>query len=184
MYSLNVPVPGNVARVAATVAREIPQARARARGEHTLVVKRLTDDGAGARGDVPYRSHPQSHRTYNRLETRAREAVRGQPPFELRVDGIDYFEKPTSGPGPVVYLSVESRGLEALHDRLLEVFAPVDGLEGDAYVPHVTIARGGTREAARRLAQQDIDPITWTASELVFWDGERGQPVSRLSLPA
>lgn len=176
MYSLNVPVPADVARLAATVARELPRARARARDEHTLVVKRLTSDRTGRR--------PADDVAYSRLETRAREALRGQPSFELRVDGIDYFAEPATGTAPVVYLSVESSELESLHDRLVGTFEPVDGLEGDEYVPHVTVARGGSIETARRIADREIDPITWTTSELVFWDGKHNQPISTLSLPA
>lgn len=178
MYSLNVPVPADVARLAATVAQELPCARARGRGEHTLVVKRLTSDRAGGSG------RPADDFAYSRLETRAREALRGQPSFELRVGGIDYFAEPTTGTAPVVYLSVESSALESLHDRLVGTFEPVDGLEGDGYVPHVTVARGGSIETARRVANREIDPITWSVSELVFWDGEHNQPISTLSLPA
>lgn len=72
----------------------------------------------------------------------------------------------------------------ALHDRLCEEFEPIEGIEGEAYVPHVTIARGGERAAARRLAERSIDPLSWPVEELVCFDSERGQPASRLSLPA
>ena len=178
MYSLNVPVPAEVARLAATVARELPNARARTRGEHTLVVKRLTSDRSGTTGGSADRV------TYDRLETRAREVLHGQPPFEIRIDGVDYFAEPATGTAPVVYLSVASGELESLHDRLAGTFEPVDGLEGDEYVPHVTVARGGAIETARRVADREIDPITWTVSQLVFWDGEHNQPISTLSLPA
>lgn len=169
MYSLNVPLPSSMTRLAGRLARDLPRARARPRGEHTLVVKRLGD------GD---------HAAYARLEARAREAVAGTAPFEARVTGIDCFETAVTGPSPVVYLAVESPELRALHERLCGEFDAVEGMEGDAYVPHVTIARGGDPAAARRLVERDVEPVEWAVEELVCFDADRGQWVSRLSLPA
>ena len=169
MYSLNVPVPAAVARLASDLARELPDARARVRGEHTLLLKRLR---AGT--DTPY----------SQLEARARDVLRGQAPFELRVPEVGLFREAASGPSPVVYLAVESPELHGVHRTLATAFDPVEEVEGENYVPHVTIARGGSPDRAERLAGRSIEPITWTATELVFWDAEREQPVSRLSLPA
>ncbi len=169
MYSLNVPVPSRVARLATRIARDCPRARSRGRGKHTLVLKRLGD------GD---------QRTYARLEARVREALGGQAPFEVRIGSVGYFAEAASGPSPVVYLAVRSRAIESIHDRLVGPFDPATGIEGDEYVPHVTIARGGSLESARRVATREIDPISWTVSELVFWDGRRGHPITTLSLPA
>jgi len=169
VYSLNVPLPSSVTRLAARLARELPRARARPRGEHTLVCKRLGD------GD---------HAAYARLEARARDALAGAAPFEARITGVGRFETAATGPSPVVYLAVESPELGALHDRLCGEFDAVEGMEGDAYVPHVTIARGGDADAARRLVERDIEPIAWAVDSLSFFDAERGQSVSRLSLPA
>lgn len=169
MYSLNVPLPSSVTRLAGRLAHEIPQARARPRGEHTLVVKRLGD------GD---------HAAYARLEARARDALAGTAPFEARITGVDCFETAVTGPSPVVYLAVESPALRALHDRLCDEFDAVEGLEGEDYVPHVTIARGGDPAAARRLVEREIDPVEWAVEALACFDAERGQSVSRVSLPA
>jgi len=169
VYSLNVPVPAAVARLASDLASNLPAARARPRGEHTLVVKRL---GEGA------------HTPYPRLEARVRDLLAGQQAFEARVAGVGLFRDPPAGSGPVVYLRIESPPLVALHRRLLPAFDPVEGMEGDAYVPHVTVARSGSLDRAERLADRPVDPITWDVTELVFWDGEHSQPVSRLSLPA
>lgn len=168
MYSLNVPVPGRVARIASDLARDLPEARARTRGEHTLGVKRLGTD------EVPY----------NRLEAKVRDMLAGQPAFELQVTDVDYFSDPPTGSAPVVHLVVESQGLIALHERLAQEFEPRAGIEGDEYNPHVTVARGGRFETAKRVTEQDIDPIRWTVSELVFWDATHSQPVSSISLPA
>ncbi|WP_135664966.1 2'-5' RNA ligase family protein [Halorhabdus rudnickae] len=167
MYSLNVPVPSSVARLASELAREVPRARERTRGEHTLVLKRLGQD-----------------RSVPRLTARLREYLDGQPAFEARVTGIDHFAEATSGPSPVVYLAVESPELRRIHERLLEVFPPVEGMEGDGYVPHVTIARGGDRESMARLTERSIEPITWTVTRLTVRDARRGEPASSVSLPA
>ncbi|WP_436902271.1 2'-5' RNA ligase family protein [Halovenus halobia] len=169
MYSLNVPVPTRVASAASEVARELPQARIRNRGEHTLGVKRLASD---------------QNAQYSRIEAQTRELLRGQPPFEARISEIGVFENPPVGTAPVVHFVVESPELLALHDRLVERFGIVDEeIEGNNYSPHVTIARGGSREMAERVAG-DIEPINWSVTELIFWDATHNQPVSTVSLPA
>ena len=169
MYSLNVPVPTRVASAASEVARELPQARIRNRGEHTLGVKRLASD-QGAQ--------------YSRIEARTRELLAGQPPFEAQISEIGVFENPPVGTAPVVHFVVESPELRALHDRLVEQFGIVDGeIEGENYSPHVTIARGGSIEMAERVAG-DIEPVNWSVTELIFWDATHDQSVSTVSLPA
>ena len=168
MYSLNVPLPSEVARRAGEIARQLPQATPRERGEHTLLAKRL---GSGQAAE------------YNRYEAAAREVLAGTAPFALRIDRIDCFAEAAAGPSPVVYLGVDSPGLVAVHDRLCDRFDPQPDLGGDDYVPHVTIARGGSIEAARTVCGP-IDPIEWTAEALEFYDAERGLAASRLSLPA
>jgi 2'-5' RNA ligase len=164
VYSLNVPVPARVATLAADCARELPNSRARPRDEHTLGVKRL--------GDGPYAP----------IEARVRELLADQQPFELRVVELRQFRDPPIGSAPVVYLAVESDGLRRTHERLLESFPPAEGIEDNGYDPHVTVARGGSPEAAERLLEREIEPISWTASELCFWDASTREPVSTLSL--
>ena len=168
MYSLNVPLPSAVARRAGEIARDLPGATPRERGEHTLLAKRL------GRGD---------RAAYNRYEAAAREVLAGTAPFAVRVDRVDVFEAAVTGTSPVVYLAVESPGLIDVHQRLCERFEPLEDLGGEDYVPHVTVARGGSVEAAT-AACGPIEPIEWTAETLEFYDAERGVPVSRLSLPA
>jgi len=169
VYSLNVPLPSDVSALASELARDLPGARARTRGDHTLVDKRL---GTGDRA------------AFQRLAARARDALAGTPAFAARVARVDYFPEPATGAAPVVYLAVDSPGLAQLHAALCEQFDPVDGIEGDDYTPHVTIARGGSVEAATRLTERDIEPVEWDVTELVFWDAERGQQAGRISLPA
>jgi 2'-5' RNA ligase len=170
VYSLNVPVPADVARLASDLARELPGARARPRGEHTLVCKRLE----------PGRGPDALHR----LDARLREALVGTPPFAARVARIAQFPEAVTGPSPVVYLAVESPGLRETHDRLCAAFEPVDGLEGNEYTPHVTVARGGSPERADELCERELDPVEWTVDELQLYDPRRHQPVRTLSLPA
>lgn len=169
MYSLNVPPPSEVTALASRLARDLPGARARARGEHTLVVKRL---GADDRAE------------FQRVAARVREALAGTPTFQVRVTDVDYFEDAVEGTSLVVYLAVESPHLRRLHERLCEVIDPVPDLEGEGYVPHVTVARGGSVDAAERLADRDVSPVEWTVSELLFWDAERSLPAGTVSLPA
>jgi len=178
VYSLNVPVPPAVERLAADLHPKLAPFD-RIRDRHTLVCKRFeADEGE-----------------YDRLRERLRVALSSTPAFEARITGIDAFETPTHGPGPVVYLAVESPGLHDLHRRLVAVFGAVDDdLEGEAYVPHVTLARegGGVSErtlphgdasAVDRLRAVDVDPITWTVSELHLWSRARREAAWTVSLP-
>jgi 2'-5' RNA ligase len=178
VYSLNVPVPPAAERLAADLHPQLV-AFDRIRDRHTLVCKRFEADEAD----------------YDRLRERLRVALSPTPAFEARITGIDAFETPTHGPGPVVYLAVESPGLHDLHRRLVASFGAVhDDLEGPAYVPHVTLARGGGEasgtpsspgdaSAVERLRAVDIDPITWTVSELHLWSRARREAVWTVSLP-
>ena len=159
MYSLNAPVPAPVARLASGLAADLLDASVRQR--HTLVVKRLGEDDPGGLADA------------------ARAVVAGTDPFPARVTGVGIFRDPPSGAGPVAYLSVESPGLRRLHRRLCERFDPVEGLEGDDYVPHVTVARGGD---ADRLAGSEAD-AAWTVDRLHVWSGDYDEPVESIALP-
>jgi len=167
VYSLNVPVPGVVERLAADLhPRLTPFDRIRDR--HTLVCKRFEADEAAS----------------DHLRDRLRRALSPTPAFEARITGIDAFETPTRGSAPVVYLDVESPGLHDLHRRLVETFGAVhDDLEGEGYVPHVTLARGDGGDALDDLRRLDVDPVTWTVSELILWSRARRETVWRVSLP-
>ncbi|EMA40219.1 2'-5' RNA ligase family protein [Halococcus hamelinensis] len=165
MYSLNAPVPGEVKRLAAELQPRL-MAFERIRERHSLLVKRFESE---------------DHR---RLSKRVHRALAGAPAVEARITTIESFDDPVRGPGPVVYLAVESPGLVGIHDRLVERFDAVPDLEGSGYVPHVTLARGGSTEAAEALRDVDIDPIEWVVPELVVYDAVHRERVSRVSLPA
>jgi 2'-5' RNA ligase len=159
VYSLNAPVPTAVARLASGLAADLLDATVRER--HTLVVKRLGDGDPGA------------------LARDVREFVAGTAPFEARVTGVGGFDDPPTGAAPVAYLRVESPSLQRLHRRLCERFGTVDDLEGDDYVPHVTVARGGD---AARLVGRDAD-VEWTIDRLLVWSGRYDEPVEEIALP-
>jgi 2'-5' RNA ligase len=170
VYSLNVPVPGRVERIATALHPRLV-AFERVRERRSLVVKRFESDEYG-RDD------------YHRLAERVHRVLAGSPAFEARVAGIDCFEEPVRGPGPVVYLAVESAELSALHHRLVDAFGAIAALEGAAYVPHVTLARGGSVERAQALASREIDSVAWTVSELQLWDATHREVAGTVSLPA
>ncbi|WP_224270583.1 2'-5' RNA ligase family protein [Haloprofundus salinisoli] len=162
-YSLNVPVPGTVERLADEL---YPQLTAfdTVRNRHTLVVKRF------------------ENQPYDRLREALRLPLANEPTFEARIAGVDTFERPTRGDGPVVYLAVDSSGLLALHDRLVDRFGEIEGLEGDDYVPHVTLARGGSPSAVDALRDAEFDPVAWTVSELDVWSAEYREVVGTIPL--
>ncbi|MFB6119266.1 2'-5' RNA ligase family protein [Halosegnis sp.] len=161
MYSVNVPVPGEVVRLARGLAAELVTATPR-RG-HSLVAKRLPDD------------------RFATMARQARETLAGTAPFAARVTGVDVFREPPTGPAPVAYLAIESPGLERVHRRLCETFDPVEGFEGDEYDPHVTIARGGD---AADLLGREVESYEWTVERLALWHPGKELTVESISLPA
>jgi len=165
VYSLNVPVPGRVARLASDLFPYLAPFD-RVRDRHTLVCKRFED------ADL------------DRLREQLRRALAGQPAFEARVTDIRFFEEPPRGAAPVVYLAVESPGLLDLHRALADEFGAIEGIEGDDYVPHVTLARGGSVADARAVASQPLDPVEWTVSQLDVYDSSFRETAGSISLPA
>ncbi|AUX10881.1 phosphoesterase [Halalkaliarchaeum desulfuricum] len=198
MFSLNVPLPSAVDRLAERLRPELDRFD-RIRERRTLVCKRL---GVDVLSD-PHRP-PEKDAALSELRSELRPLVRGTGPFRVEITGIDAFPKPTAGPGPVVYLAVESEPLIRLHWRLVRAFGGVEGIEGDAYVPHVTLARGiengsngfspGSNEFARhggpdverelerlRSAAGEIH-VEWQVDELELWDPEFREAAGRIRL--
>ncbi len=167
LLSVNVPIGGGVKRVISELHPEL-MVFDQVRDWHTLVCKRFEQDVTGS---------------IDAVETEVRMALRGTQPFGVQVTGIGMFSEPVSGSAPVVYLEVESAGLEKVHLALTDTFGAVPELEGASYVPHITIARGGTEEAAVALLQRDVDPISWTVNEIWLWDGRYGEQIRAISLP-
>lgn len=177
MFSLNVPVPGVIQRLTSDLQPRLLDFE-RVRDDHTLVIKRFPEEELAD-------GRPQ-HQLAT-LQERLRPAVSGLPAVEAKIAGIDVFEQPPRGDGPVVYLRVESPGLQRIHETLTDAFGVIDGLEGDDYTPHVTLARGGSTAAAaaaEQLREREVEPVTWTVSELVIWDARHRKPAARFGLPA
>ncbi|MFB6136949.1 MAG: 2'-5' RNA ligase family protein [Halobacteriaceae archaeon] len=171
MYSVNTPLPPAVEALVAELQPAL--AGYDRREDPTLLVKRLDPEGRTAAGIDPF----------PRLVERVRSALDGAPACEAKVTGVDAFADPPAGPAPVVYLVVESPGLHALHERLVDAFSAVHGIEGSGYTPHVTLGRGGDPAVARDLAARDLEPVTWTVDEMVLYDARHGEPVRRFPLP-
>ena len=159
MYSVNVPVPGEIVRLARGLASECLTATAR-RG-HSLVVKRLPDERR------------------QEMTAAVRSVLDGVGPFEVQIDRIELFRQPPTGTAPVAYLAVESPELESLHRDLCAAFDPVEGFEGSEYDPHVTIARGGD---AATLLGREIESRTWTVDRLSVWHPGREMAVESIAL--
>ncbi|MFO7832878.1 MAG: 2'-5' RNA ligase family protein [Halohasta sp.] len=174
MFSLNVPVPGQVARLAAELHPQLIGFDSQ-REEYTLVAKRFDESMFRA-------SQPDVQLAT--LQQQLPGELAGTPAFEAAVREVDFFAEPARGDGPVIYLTVESPGLRELHGTLVDAYGPVEGLEGVDYVPHVTLARGGSVADAERVAEVRVEGVSWTVSELLIWDSRYREGVSRYSLPA
>jgi 2'-5' RNA ligase len=164
VYSLAVSVPGELKRLASDLFPELV-AFERVRRDHSLLVKRFEN------GD----------RSLGGLRAILEPVMRGIEPFRVRTTGIECFERPVRGSSPVVYLAVESPGLDDLHHRLVEFDRPVADLEGSDYTPHVTLARGGASERAQDLVARDIEEIEWTVSELQLEGKDGSRATIRLA---
>ena len=169
-----MPVPPVVRRLANRLEPALTPFRS-IRDRPTLVVKRF--DGRRSRGEI---------------EGVAREVLAGVAPFDARVTAVDAFTDPPTGAAPVVYLAIESPGLRRLHERLVDRVGAVSGIEGAAYAPHVTLARGvpdtaaddvdRTETALRRLRHRGIEQVSWTIDTLGVWNREYAEIVTRFPL--
>jgi hypothetical protein len=178
VFSLNVPLPPGVERLATDLHPKL-SGFDRVRERRTLVCKRFgvadvrsgEGEGGGREGN---RDAPPREEALDRLRERLRRPLSGTDPFEVAVTRIDTFDAPRSGSRPVVYLAVESDELVRLHRRLCASFGAVEGIEGDDYVPHVTLARGGEPEpgAVAGLVDAEFDPVRWRVHALDVWDPE------------
>jgi hypothetical protein len=175
VFSLNVPLPPAVERLATDLHPKL-SGFDRMRERRTLVCKRFgvadvrSEENEGAEPpDAPNRTD-----ALDRLRERLRPALAATDPLEVAVTGVDVFDALRSGSRPVVYLAVESDGLVRVHRRLCDAFGAVEGIEGDEYVPHITLARGGNPEpgVVADLVDADFDPIRWRVHALDVWDPE------------
>ena len=182
MFSLNVPLPPAVDRLAADLHPKLTGFD-RVRDRHTLVCKRFgvadVRSGEGGEEEVTPRE-----KALGRLRERLRRPLAGTEPFEVAATGVDVFDAPRSGSRPVVYLAVESDELIRLHRRLCDAFGAIEGIEGDEYAPHITLARGGNPEpgAVADLVAAKFDPIRWRVHALDVWDPEYREVTATVDL--
>ena len=183
MFSLNVPLPPAVENIAADLHPKLTGFK-RLRERQTLVCKRFGVDDVSS--GEPDRPRPTKSQAVETLYTDLRGLLSGTVPVEVAVTGIDTFDTPVSGAGPVVYLTVESDELVRLHRRLCAAYDAIDGIEGDDYVPHVTLARGGepeaVREAVTRIRGVDIESIRWRVHALDLYDPEFREVAATIEL--
>jgi hypothetical protein len=197
VFSLNVPLPPAVGRLAADLHPKL-SGFDRVRDRHTLVCKRLgvedvpdrvAGGGRSDRGGSPGAA-PGGGPTVPKDEALAalREDLRpflsGTDPFDVAVTGVDVFDAPASGSRPVVYLAVESDGLVRIHHRLCAAYGAIEGIEGEDFVPHVTLARGGNPEpgTVADLVAGEFDPIRWRVHALDLYDPEFREVAATIEL--
>ena len=189
MFSLNVPLPPSVRRLARDLHPK-PSGFDRVRERHTLVCKRFgVDDVPGAgrgseSGGEPNASNPLKPDALAALRDDLYPLLAGIDPFDVAVTGIDTFDAPASGSRPVVYLAVESDGLLRLHRRLCATYGAIEGIEGDAFVPHITLARGGNPEpgVVADLVADEFEPIRWRVHALDLYDPEFREVAATIDL--
>ena len=192
MFSLNVPLPPAVDRIGHQLA-DGPAPLGRLRTRHTLVCKRFADGDVPDAAEVPGVADaadstdpppPPREAALKRLCVPLRAQLASTEPFSLALTGVDAFETPASGAGPVVYLAVESPPLVRLHRRLCTTFGAADGVEGDSYVPHVTLARGTDPASVRDALDVDLEtmPIRWRVDALTVYDAKFREVAATLEL--
>lgn len=151
MYSLNVPLPGEVRRLGRSFHPVLGSA---ARETYTLLVKRL---------DTTDTERPV-------VEKRVRRVLDDVTPFSITVTHVSAFDDPTTGTGTVLYLAIDSPTLHDIHETLCDVVPPAADVEGPEYTPHITIGRTTDIDRIDSVRTRDIDPVGWTVTTLTFYD--------------
>jgi len=84
----------------------------------------------------------------------------------------------------VLYLIVESDALVRVHRRLCAAYGAIEGIEGDDFVPHVTLARGGNPGpgVVADLVTADFEPIRWRVHALDLYDPEFREVAATIDL--
>ena len=154
MWSLNVSIPQNIVRAIEEITlgvkgwEEICE-------EPTLVIKRFE------------KKDLDGH-----VKSEIRFLLENVEPFGIEIGNLERFDVAERGSSPVLYLEVKSPEVKALHENLVDVFGSVEGIEGENYIPHITIARGGSGDYIE-FSGLSCD-TGWIVEMLEFWDrGER-----------
>ena len=191
MFSLNVPLPPAVGDLAGDLHPKL-SGFDRVRDRHTLVCKRLgveavpdrVDDGESNREREGGELSPPKPDAVAALREDLRPLLSGTAPFEVAVTGVDVFDAPVSGSRPVVYLAVESDALVRLHHRLCAAYGAIEGIEGDEFVPHVTLARGGNPDpgVVADLVSREFEPVRWRVHAIEMYDPEFREVAATIDL--
>ncbi|HIJ12598.1 MAG TPA: 2'-5' RNA ligase family protein [Halobacteriales archaeon] len=162
MWSLNVSIPQGIVRAIG----EITPVLGRGEGiveEPTLVIKRFEKEDLDGH-----------------IESEIKFLLENVEPFIVEIGNLEMFEVADRGTSPVRYIEVKSIGIKVLHETLVSVFGCVKGVEGENYIPHITIARGS---GAKNLDFSDFSgPIQWTANTLEFWDRDKRKRKNKVIL--
>ncbi|MFC7325142.1 2'-5' RNA ligase family protein [Halorubrum rutilum] len=191
MFSLNVPLPPAIGDFAADLHPKL-SGFDRVRDRHTLVCKRLgveavpdrvdgNGSSSGRDGGAPSPPKPDALAA---LREDLRPLLSGTGPFDAAATEVDVFDAPASGSRPVVYLAVESDALVRLHHRLCAAYDAIEGIEGDDFVPHVTLARGGNPDpgVVADLVNREFEPIRWRVHAMEVYDPEFREVAATIEL--
>ncbi|MGQ3330017.1 2'-5' RNA ligase family protein [Halorubrum sp. FL23] len=195
MFSLNVPLPPAIDRITTDLQSKL-SGFDRVRERHTLVCKRFgvddvpdrvaNADASTAASADPTSRNPSPPRpdALDALRADLAPLLAGTDPFPVAVTGIGVFDAPASGSGPVIYLAVESDALVRIHRRLCAAYGAVDGIEGDDFDPHVTVARGGNPHSGvvADLVAAEFEPIRWRVHALDLYDPEFREVAATIDL--
>jgi hypothetical protein len=192
VFSLNVPLAPAVGDLAADLHPKL-SGFDRVRDRHTLVCKRfgvddvpdrVASDGRAEGGAPAGGPSPPKPDALDALRDDLHPLLAGTDPFPVAVTGIDAFDAPASGSRPVLYLIVESDALVRVHRRLCAAYGAIEGIEGDDFVPHVTLARGGNPGpgVVADLVTADFEPIRWRVHALDLYDPEFREVAATIDL--
>ncbi len=162
VWSLNVSIPQNIVRAIGEVTSELGQG-GEVNEELTLVIKRF-----------------EKRDLDGHLESEIKILLENVEPFVVEIGNLKMFDVADRGTSPVLYLEVKSRGIKLLHETLVSSFGCVEGVEGENYIPHITIARG---DGVRGVDFSDFSCSTrWTAEILEFWDRNKRKKKNKVIL--
>ena len=174
-YSLNVPLPGAIYDRLHGLLPHL-QGCTQRRRDPTLVCKRLSATGEA---EPPAVGHLRTELAP--VITAAGAALTGG--CAVTIAGVGTFETPPSGAAPVLYLAVDSPDLLRLHRALCAQLEPVAGIEGPAYVPHVTVARGCPPASIADATAASVAPLSFHVDALELYDSRYRAAVTRFALP-
>ncbi len=162
MWSLNVSIPQGIVRAIEEMA-PVSRGWEEIVEEPTLVIKRFEKEDLDGH-----------------IESEIKFLLENVEPFTVEIGNLEMFEVADRGTSPVLYIEVKSIGMKLIHETLVSVFGCVKGVEGENYIPHITIARGS---GVKNIDFSDFSgPTWWTAKTLEFWDGDKRKKKNQVML--